>query len=114
MVPRRVPSAEEQRAIRRRCAESLLVLVPRRVKDVFFGPVGSVELGSELGHVPDRGQGKEEHDGNVRQVEEMLDVFGDAYCNRHLLYGLVELLVVKLIPEMEEKGVGELLGERLG
>jgi hypothetical protein len=46
-------------------------------------------------------------------VERVLDVFGDSYCNKHLLYGVVELIIVRLIPEMAEKGVEELLQERL-
>jgi hypothetical protein len=46
-------------------------------------------------------------------VEQVLDVFGDSYCNKHLLYGVVELITVRLIPEMAEKGVEELLQERL-
>lgn len=46
-------------------------------------------------------------------MEQVLDVFGDSYCNKHLLYGVVELVIVRLIPEMAEKGVEELLQERL-
>lgn len=52
-------------------------------------------------------------DRRVREVEDVLDVFGDNYCNKHLLYGVVELIIVRLIPEMAEKGVEELLQERL-
>lgn len=46
-------------------------------------------------------------------MEEVLDVFGDPYCNRHLLYGVVELAIVRLMPELAEKGVIELSEERL-
>jgi hypothetical protein len=46
-------------------------------------------------------------------VEEILGIFGDSYCNKHLLYGVVELIIVRLIPEIAEKGVEELLQERL-
>jgi len=49
----------------------------------------------------------------VKEVEDVLDMFGDSYCNKHLLYGLVELILVRLIPELAEKGVEELLEERL-
>ena len=49
----------------------------------------------------------------VKEVEEVLDMFSDSYCNKHLLYGVVELIVVRLVPEMAEKGVEELLEERL-
>jgi hypothetical protein len=43
----------------------------------------------------------------------ILDVFSDAYCNKHLVYGILELVVVRLLPEMKEKGVLELWGERI-
>ena len=46
-------------------------------------------------------------------MEEVLNAFGDSYCNKHLLYGVVELIVVRLMPELAEKGVEELLEERL-
>jgi len=49
----------------------------------------------------------------VREVEEVLNCFSDSYCNKHLLYGIVELIVVRLIPELADKGVEELLEERL-
>lgn len=111
-APRAVPSPEGQRAIRRRCAESLLELLSSRVKDVVFGPAPP-ELPPGMGQQHPDGGG-EGGDERVRQLEELLDVFGDAYCNRHLMYAVVELLVVRLIPEMGEKGVRDLLAERLG
>ncbi|PVH72115.1 hypothetical protein DL98DRAFT_433794, partial [Cadophora sp. DSE1049] len=91
--PRLIPSPSEQLLIRRRCAETLLALIPARIQDVYFGP------GIER---------------RVREVEDVLNVFDDAYCNRHLLYGVVELILVRLLPELAEKGVQELLDERLG
>lgn len=89
---RLIPDAEESLRIRRRCAETVLQLVPAPVQDVYFGPG---------------------LDRRRREVEDILDVFGDAYCNRHLMYGLVELLIVRLMPELADKGVAELWAERL-
>ncbi|KAI1414652.1 PXA domain-containing protein [Hypoxylon sp. FL1857] len=43
----------------------------------------------------------------------MLDVFSDPYCNKHLAYGILELILVRLMPELAEKGVIELWEERL-
>lgn len=43
----------------------------------------------------------------------ILDVFGDAYCNKHLVYAMVELILVRLLPELAEKGVLELWAERI-
>ncbi|KAH7360800.1 hypothetical protein BKA65DRAFT_192747 [Rhexocercosporidium sp. MPI-PUGE-AT-0058] len=90
--PRSIPSPPEQLLIRRRCAETILSLVPARIQDVYFGPG---------------------IDRRVREVEDVLNVFDDSYCNKHLLYGVVELIIVRLLPEMAEKGVEELLEERL-
>ncbi|KAI0180448.1 PXA domain-containing protein [Hypoxylon sp. FL1284] len=44
---------------------------------------------------------------------DVLDVFSDAYCNKHLVYGILELVLVRLMPELTEKGVIELWEERL-
>jgi hypothetical protein len=90
--PRKVPSQSEQLLIRRRCAEAILSLVPVRIQGVYFG------------------DGRERR---VAEVEELLNIFDDNYCNKHLLYGAVELILVRLMPELAEKGVEELLEERL-
>ncbi|KAI1766383.1 hypothetical protein GGR53DRAFT_212670 [Hypoxylon sp. FL1150] len=44
---------------------------------------------------------------------DVLDVFSDAYCNKHLVYGILELVLVRLMPELTEKGIIELWEERL-
>ncbi|KAK3322377.1 PXA domain-containing protein [Apodospora peruviana] len=43
----------------------------------------------------------------------ILGVFSDAYCNKHLVYGVLELVLVRLMPELAEKGVSELWAGRL-
>ena len=43
----------------------------------------------------------------------VIDVFSDAYCNKHLVYGILELVLVRLMPELGEKGIVELWDERL-
>ncbi|KXJ97527.1 hypothetical protein Micbo1qcDRAFT_8413 [Microdochium bolleyi] len=43
----------------------------------------------------------------------ILDVFSDPYCNKHLLYGILELFLVRLMPELTERGIIALLEERL-
>ena len=43
----------------------------------------------------------------------ILDVFSDAYCNKHLMYSVLELVIVRLMPELAEKGVIDLWWERL-
>jgi hypothetical protein len=103
--PRIVPSPAEALLIRRRCAETLLSLVPLRVQVIYFGG-GNGLLGADV----DGGAGRARR---ISEVEEVLDVFGDSYCNKHLMYGIVELILVRLIPELAERGVEDLMGERL-
>lgn len=45
---------------------------------------------------------------------ELLDVWSDGYLNRHVAYQVLELVVVRILPEMAEKGVSELMERRLG
>ena len=52
--------------------------------------------------------------GMIDQIEELLMVVSDEYCNKHLLYGVLELVLVRLMPELSEKGVKDLWDERLG
>jgi hypothetical protein len=73
-------------------------------------PVRDVYFGSGTGAGTDKNAKAERH---IKEVEDILDVFGDVYCNKHLLYAVVELIVVRLIPELAEKGVEELWTERL-
>jgi hypothetical protein len=50
----------------------------------------------------------------LEEIERtILDVFSDAYCNKHLVYGILELILVRLLPELTEKGVWELWEERV-
>lgn len=66
--------------------------MPAKMQEIYFGP------------------GQERR---VKELEEILNIFDDSYSNKHLMYGVVELILVRLIPELTEKGVGELLEERL-
>ncbi|KAK2736140.1 hypothetical protein FQN57_000871 [Myotisia sp. PD_48] len=43
---------------------------------------------------------------------DILDVFSDSYCNKHLIYSIVEAILVKLIPELSVQSVTELMAER--
>jgi len=47
-------------------------------------------------------------------VERWLDVFADPYLNRAVIVRLLELVLVRLMPELASKGAEELLAERLG
>lgn len=55
----------------------------------------------------------EDHNATVQEVETaVLDIFSDDNMNKHLVYGILELTLVKLLPELAEKTPGELLAER--
>jgi hypothetical protein len=95
-----VPSAAEIVAIKRRCAETIANALPPAVGARFFAVRG---VDADL-----------REEALVDQVESLLDVLGDAYMNRHLVFGIVELVVVRVLPEMGEKGVSVLMKERLG
>lgn len=92
-------------AIKRRCAETIVDVLPQRIAARYFDVSAS---GSGDG----ADQGKQEK--LVEQAESLLDVLGDAYMNKHLLFGILELVVVRLVPEMAERGVQALISERLG
>lgn len=64
------------------------------------------------------GAGGQEEDEEAEMIldeieHSVLDVFSDAYCNKHLVYAMLELVLVRLVPELTEKGVVELLEERI-
>ena len=92
--PRTPPTAEEAKDIKHRCAATLLGVVPPRVATIFFGSGNNAV--------------------QLTQIENALDCLDDAYLNKHLIFQIVELLVLRLVPELGERGVGELLEERLG
>lgn len=68
-----------------------------------------------------RGHGVAKEAGEDPEIERVLDdietgfldIFSDPYCNKHLLYSLLELVIVRLMPELAERGVVDLLEERL-
>lgn len=58
--------------------------------------------------------GDEDESRILSEIEtDILDVFSDPYCNKHLAYGILELILVRLMPELAEKGTIELWEERL-
>ena len=92
--PRQPPSVEEAKQIKRRCAAALLELMPAKAAVTFFSSSNPLE--------------------QLHQVEELLDCLDDAYLNKHLIFGIVELIVLRLVPELGESGVQELMEDRLG
>ncbi|KAF2854036.1 hypothetical protein T440DRAFT_465057 [Plenodomus tracheiphilus IPT5] len=91
--PRLIPSEEEARAIKSRCAASLLALLPKKVAAAYFTT--------------------SDREVHLQHIEEFLDSFEDVYLNKHLIYQLVELIVLRLAPELGLRGVQELFEERM-
>ena len=48
----------------------------------------------------------------ISQTEEMLEAFGDARLNKYWIYGVLELCLVRLVPEIGAKSWSELMRER--
>lgn len=91
-------------------------LIPIAVRDIYFGRTSLYTSGSSTDTIDIDLEAKTElskEERHIREVEDVLNVFGDVYCNKHLLYGVVEMIIMRIIPELGEKGVQELLDERL-
>lgn len=174
------PSDSEITAIKRRCAVSLLAVIPRQVARTFLGipppfnsdrtcstttsslpflttsspspPLSNDEggVGSRSPSAAERstspfpnspGQaysgGPGERGGNVtadrprtddqknhieddpeegfwlRTIEsDLLDLLGDAYCNKHLVYAILEAVLARILPELSERSVEALMQDR--
>jgi hypothetical protein len=44
--------------------------------------------------------------------KDFLDVFADSYCNKHLIYSIIEMVLAKVLPEMTERSVQDLMEDR--
>lgn len=74
----------------------------------------STKVEQSEGRIAEGDDKEEEEDRILAEIESgVLDIFSDAYCNKHLVYGMLELILVRLLPELGEKGIIELWEERL-
>lgn len=153
------PPTSEIAAIKRRCAASLLAVLPRRVARTFFGgpspsssdrtcsaatgnlssstisdpsPPSSLDegggrlrsslQGSASGLIS-VGQSAEENDEDsdtdledlslLEAIEtDLLDLLADEYCNKHLVYSIIETVLARLLPELAERSVEDLMEDR--
>ena len=84
-----------------------------KIKDYAAEPRDAMD-GKEVEVAVAVDEGNEEDERVLAEIEEgVLDVFSDPYCNKHLVYGILELVLVRLMPELAERGVLELWEERL-
>jgi len=91
-LPRQPPSDDEVLEIKRRCATSVLNLIPSTVASKYFAT--------------------QDCTAQLRQVEDVLSCLDDSYLNKHLIFQIIELLILRLVPELGEQGVFELMAER--
>ncbi|KAF5975393.1 MSS51-like protein [Fusarium bulbicola] len=102
------PSSEaELQALRRRAANSLWELLPKGVGRLYFGGRLWRRSAESEGDLSD-------DEDLLDEMERLLLVLDDEYCNKHLMYSILELLLARLMPELTEKSVTELWEERLG
>ncbi|KAL5606728.1 hypothetical protein BROUX41_003122 [Berkeleyomyces rouxiae] len=105
----------EEKELRKRTAAALASMMPKwMLKTYFCSGAWETFLGVE-GSSEISGQDNDPDQRLIREIDEtILDVFSDEYCNKHLMYAIVELALVRLIPELAEKTVEDLLDDRLG
>jgi len=60
------------------------------------------------------GGGENKGEALAARADALLAPFADPYCNKHLLFAVLELVLVRLMPELAERGVRALLLERMG
>jgi hypothetical protein len=62
-------------------------------------------------HIVSRHQ--QEEDAVLLAIErDVLDLFSDSYCNRHLVFAIIEAVLVRIIPELTDHAVADLMAER--
>lgn len=83
LAPARIPpSSDEVHSIRRGCAEAIVSAIPSAARSTFFAT--------------------DDVEAMIGDVEGELDLLGDQYVNKHLIIEIVELLVVRLFPELAD------------
>ncbi|KAI9369963.1 PXA domain-containing protein [Aspergillus egyptiacus] len=136
------PSSAEIASIRRKCALGILSLIPRpiarhllgipaetRAEKSHPGCTQELEPGSgkqsrfPIGNGDDRAASSSSasmHSASdteesllLSAIEtDILDLFADEYCNKHLIYSIIETVLAKLLPELSERSVTELMEDR--
>ena len=85
LAPARVPpTSDETVAIKRECARAIIEAIPGRVKMLFFATADEALMRQD--------------------VEESLDLLTDPCINKHLVVSALELIVVRLFPELDHEG----------
>ncbi|KAL9053551.1 MAG: hypothetical protein Q9162_004718 [Coniocarpon cinnabarinum] len=80
--------------VERKAAIAILNCVPRPVAKFYFAAHSNKQILQER-----EGEENEKMIGVV--VNEILDPFENAYANRHLIYGIMELIISAVMPELQ-------------
>ncbi|KAF2773103.1 hypothetical protein EJ03DRAFT_387375 [Teratosphaeria nubilosa] len=84
--PARIPpTSDEAKEIKRKCTCAIVEVIPEAVKRPYFATKDEDEI--------------------KKDVERTLDLFADAYINKHLLAAALELIIVRLFPELAEPDI---------
>src|ERR1700761_397048 len=92
--PKRAPEPPAIVAAKQRCAEAIVDVMPPLLRSTYLAST--------------------DRDAQLTVVEGWLDVLGDPYLNRHLVFSVLEVCLVRVLPELADKGPKQLMKERLG
>lgn len=84
---RQLPSYEEVVEIKRECGRAIVDMLPGLLRTHYFATKDTALMQAE--------------------VEDMLDVFSDDYINKHLVVAALEMIVVRLFPELATAHIGD-------
>ncbi|KAL3495427.1 PXA domain-containing protein [Aspergillus germanicus] len=130
--PQRRPSTAEIASIRRKCAVGILSLIPRPIARRLLGISTETGPGENLtpaqspshlheseSALPQSPWPSESPKGSVEESlllsaieNDILDLFADEYCNKHLIYSIIETVLAKLLPELSDRSIAELMEDR--
>lgn len=88
--------------------------IPGIARGLFFDSVESPQASTPgTGSDDDNNDGADDdEDRYVRNIDDLLDLFADEYCNKHLVYAIIETVLVRVLPELGERSVRELMEDR--
>jgi hypothetical protein len=88
--------------------QAMANLAPRASDDLDVAP------GNSSSDMDDDGDNDGDEARILAEIEVgLVGLFADGYCNKHLMYSAVELVLVRLMPELSANGVVDLWEDRL-
>ena len=78
--PRVQPTSDESNEIKHECARAIIGAIPEPIRTIYFATKDVAVMESD--------------------VEDKLELYEDAYLNKHLIVAAVELIIVRAFPEL--------------